>query len=69
MVQISGVVEFPVVMLKAPDHRCAMSFAVLGLTATERIEIENAEFIATSFPGFTNDMSQLGANMQAWDQQ
>ena len=48
----------------AGDHRCAMSFAVLGLVASTRILIEDAEFIATSYPGFTNDMGRLGANMQ-----
>ena len=48
----------------AGDHRCAMSFAVLGLVATDRILIEDAEFIATSYPGFTRDMGLLGANMQ-----
>lgn len=46
------------------DHRCAMSFAVLGLVASERILIRDAEYIATSYPGFTSDMGQLGANMQ-----
>lgn len=48
----------------AGDHRCAMSFAVLGLVASGRILIRDAEFIATSYPGFTNDMNHLGANMQ-----
>jgi 3-phosphoshikimate 1-carboxyvinyltransferase len=48
----------------AGDHRCAMSFAVLGLVASTRILIEDAEFIATSYPGFTDDMRRLGANMQ-----
>ncbi len=48
----------------AGDHRCAMSFAVLGLVATSRIEIEDAEFIATSYPGFITDMQHLGAPMQ-----
>jgi 3-phosphoshikimate 1-carboxyvinyltransferase len=47
----------------AGDHRCAMSFAVLGLVAAERVRIEEAEFIATSYPGFISDMRQLGANM------
>lgn len=46
------------------DHRCAMSFAVLGLIASNRVQIEDAEFIATSYPGFTRDMVQLGANMK-----
>ena len=48
----------------AGDHRCAMSFAVLGLVASDRVQIEGAEFIATSYPGFNNDMRRLGANMQ-----
>ena len=51
----------------AGDHRCAMSFAVLGLIAPQRILIRDAEFIATSYPGFTNDMRLLGANMQVED--
>jgi len=41
-----------------------MSFAVLGLVASKRILIRDAEFIATSYPGFTTDMGSLGANMQ-----
>jgi len=48
----------------AGDHRCAMSFAVLGLVASGRVKIEDAEFIATSYPGFVQDMTLLGANMQ-----
>ena len=48
----------------AGDHRCAMSFAVLGLVASDRVLIEEAQFIATSYPGFTSDMSCLGASMQ-----
>ncbi|HEY5774663.1 MAG TPA: 3-phosphoshikimate 1-carboxyvinyltransferase [Xanthomonadales bacterium] len=51
----------------AGDHRCAMSFAVLGLVASSPVVIEEAEYIATSYPGFTNDMGSLGANMQAED--
>jgi 3-phosphoshikimate 1-carboxyvinyltransferase len=50
----------------AGDHRCAMSFAVLGLVASSRVQIEDAEYIATSYPGFRNDITQLGANM--WDE-
>ena len=48
----------------AGDHRCAMSFAVLGLVASGRVMIEDAEFIATSYPGFDRDMALLGANMR-----
>jgi 3-phosphoshikimate 1-carboxyvinyltransferase len=48
----------------AGDHRCAMSFAVLGLRATGEVQIMDAEFIATSYPSFRDDLSSLGANMQ-----
>ena len=51
----------------ACDHRCAMSFAVLGLVASGPVLIEDAEYIATSYPGFTGDMGRLGAHMQAQD--
>ena len=43
----------------AGDHRCAMSFAALGLVASTPIQIEQAEFIATSYPGFVSDMNNL----------
>lgn len=46
------------------DHRCAMSFAVLGLVTKGQVQIEDAEYIATSYPGFVNDMNRLGANMR-----
>ena len=48
----------------AGDHRCAMSFALLGMLASTAVEIEDAEFIATSYPGFKDDMNRLGANMR-----
>jgi 3-phosphoshikimate 1-carboxyvinyltransferase len=34
------------------DHRIAMSFAVAGLIAEDKTEIENAEAVAVSFPDF-----------------
>jgi len=48
----------------AGDHRCAMSFAVLGLVASAPVRIMQAEYIATSYPGFVGDMQSLGADMQ-----
>jgi 3-phosphoshikimate 1-carboxyvinyltransferase len=48
----------------AGDHRCAMSFAVLGMIACGDVEIQNAQYIATSYPGFVADMVQLGANIK-----
>ncbi len=43
------------------DHRIAMSFAVLGLNARQRVTIDDARPIATSFPGFVPMLEQLGA--------
>jgi len=51
----------------AHDHRCAMSFAILGQVASGRILIDDAEFIATSYPSFTDDMRCLGATMHMED--
>jgi 3-phosphoshikimate 1-carboxyvinyltransferase len=36
----------------AGDHRCAMSFAVTGLLARDRVRIRDCANVATSFPGF-----------------
>ena len=52
----------------AGDHRCAMSFAVLGLRASDRVRIRDAEFIATSYPSFRDDLGRLGAPMQTGEQ-
>ncbi len=46
------------------DHRIAMSLAVLALVADGPIEIDNAEWIRTSYPGFVDDMRQLGADLE-----
>lgn len=51
----------------AADHRCAMSFAVLGLIAAPRVEVSGAEYIATSYPGFAHDVNQLGGDMHTGD--
>lgn len=47
------------------DHRIAMSFLVLGLAAQEPVTVQGAEMIATSFPGFTQLMRALGAEIEA----
>ena len=47
----------------AGDHRCAMSFAILGLVASAPVQIREAEYIATSYPGFIDDMNSLGAEL------
>lgn len=51
----------------AGDHRCAMSFAVLGLVASDRVRIADAQYIATSYPGFKDDMCRLGASLYTED--
>ncbi|GAC1505305.1 MAG: 3-phosphoshikimate 1-carboxyvinyltransferase [Steroidobacteraceae bacterium] len=45
------------------DHRIAMSFLVFGLAAQRPVTANGAEMIATSFPGFAQLMSSLGAQI------
>jgi 3-phosphoshikimate 1-carboxyvinyltransferase len=45
------------------DHRIAMSFLVLGIGARNPVTIDQAEMIATSFPGFVALMRSLGGEM------
>ena len=45
------------------DHRIAMSFLVLGLAAQNRVTVNNADMIATSFPGFVETMDKIGAKI------
>jgi 3-phosphoshikimate 1-carboxyvinyltransferase len=44
------------------DHRIAMSALVMGLASEQAISVDDAAFIATSFPGFTDLMRALGAD-------
>ncbi len=45
------------------DHRIAMSFLVLGLASKEPVIVNDADMIATSFPGFAACMGDLGADI------
>jgi 3-phosphoshikimate 1-carboxyvinyltransferase len=45
------------------DHRIAMAFLVMGLAAARPVAIDDAGFIATSFPGFVPMMRRLGAEL------
>jgi 3-phosphoshikimate 1-carboxyvinyltransferase len=45
------------------DHRIAMSALVMGLASEKEIAVDDASFIATSFPGFMALMSGLGAEL------
>jgi 3-phosphoshikimate 1-carboxyvinyltransferase len=47
------------------DHRVAMSFLVLGLASKEPVVVDDADMIATSFPGFADFMQGLGADIAA----
>jgi 3-phosphoshikimate 1-carboxyvinyltransferase len=45
------------------DHRIAMSFLILGLASRQPVRIDDGAAITTSFPGFTNAMTELGARI------
>jgi 3-phosphoshikimate 1-carboxyvinyltransferase len=45
------------------DHRIAMAFLTLGLASEKPVEVDEAEMIATSFPGFVETMRSLGADI------
>jgi 3-phosphoshikimate 1-carboxyvinyltransferase len=43
------------------DHRIAMAALVMGLASERPVKVDDASFIATSFPGFVELMHRLGA--------
>jgi 3-phosphoshikimate 1-carboxyvinyltransferase len=45
------------------DHRLAMSALVMGLASDRPVGVDDAAFIATSFPGFVELMRGLGAEL------
>ena len=46
------------------DHRIAMAFAVAGLRASAGIEILNCQNVATSFPGFVSQATEVGLKIE-----
>lgn len=44
------------------DHRIAMAFAIAGLFAEGETVIENTDCIATSYPGFEQQLDEMRAN-------
>ena len=44
----------------AGDHRCAMSFCILGQLADADIEVNGCGNIDTSYPGFVHDLQAIG---------
>jgi 3-phosphoshikimate 1-carboxyvinyltransferase len=51
-------------VLTQGDHRIAMAFLTLGLAAQQPVEVDEAEMIATSFPGYVEVMRAVGADIQ-----
>ncbi len=47
------------------DHRIAMAAAVAGLVATGETVIDDADNVATSYPGFAAAMNELGAQIRS----
>ena len=45
------------------DHRIAMAFAIMGTMLDVNLEIQNSEYINTSFPGFTKELNSIGGNI------
>ncbi len=45
------------------DHRLAMSALVMGLASEKPVSVDDAAFIATSFPRFVELMQGLGAEL------
>jgi 3-phosphoshikimate 1-carboxyvinyltransferase len=45
------------------DHRIAMSALVMGLGSEQPVAVDDASFIATSFPGFADLMRSAGADL------
>ena len=45
------------------DHRIGMSFLTLGMIAAQPITVSGCATIETSFPGFAERMSALGASI------
>jgi 3-phosphoshikimate 1-carboxyvinyltransferase len=45
------------------DHRIAMSALVMGLASEKPVAVDDAAFIATSFPGFVELMRGMGAEL------
>jgi 3-phosphoshikimate 1-carboxyvinyltransferase len=63
IVQGSGRVAGGGLVATHMDHRIAMAALVMGLASDKPVKIDDASFIATSFPGFEKLMRGLGADL------
>jgi 3-phosphoshikimate 1-carboxyvinyltransferase len=52
----------------AGDHRCAMSFCILGQVADADTEVRGCGNIDTSYPGFAHDLKTAGGRISEVDQ-
>ncbi|KAF0117069.1 MAG: 3-phosphoshikimate 1-carboxyvinyltransferase [Rhodospirillaceae bacterium] len=50
-------------VVSAFDHRIAMAFLVLGMVTGAPVTVDDAQAIATSFPGFVSLMNDAGARI------
>ena len=48
----------------AGDHRCAMSFCVLGQVADGPVTVHGCENIDTSYPSFVGHLEQVGGTIE-----
>jgi 3-phosphoshikimate 1-carboxyvinyltransferase len=51
------------VVITHMDHRIAMAFLVMGLASARPVGIDDASFIATSFPGYVAMLRRLGGDL------
>jgi len=49
----------------AGDHRCAMSFCILGQVASTPLAVHGATHVNTSYPTFPDHLLAVGGNLQA----
>ena len=49
------------------DHRIAMAFLVMGLSAEKPVTVDDSTMIATSFPEFMGLMASIGAKISVED--
>ncbi len=64
IVQGTGEVKGGATIETHMDHRIAMAFLVLGLGARKPVTVDDTTMIATSFPGFAELLTGLGASFQ-----
>ena len=48
----------------AGDHRCAMSFCVLGQVANGPVTVRGCHNIDTSYPAFADDLARVGGAVE-----